>query len=108
MLTLPHARVTRCGVYFNVKSSVSGIRLNDPGRNTISDEKDPRLQFLLDNAASFSEMDPRILPENMRMKMLLTDTSEALVTDITRYCFAGKNFAAQGFSYVMLGGADPK
>ena len=45
----------------NVKSPVSGIRLNDPDRNTISDENDPRLQFWLDMAASFSEMDPRIL-----------------------------------------------
>ena len=61
----------------NVKSPVSGIRLNDPDRNTISDENDPR--FLLDMAASFSEMDPRILPKNMRVNMLTTDTSEALV-----------------------------
>ena len=65
-------------------------------------ENDPR-QFLLVMAASFSEMDPRILPKNMRVKMLTTDTSEALVLTLRGIVSLVKTLLQHGFSYVMLG-----
>ena len=71
--------VTRMCNILNVKSPFVGVRRNDPDRCKISDSSDVRLQFLLDMAASFAEMDPRKLSSAMLIKMLTVDTSEALV-----------------------------
>ena len=54
----------------NVKSPDVGVRLNDPDRYTMSDANDSRLQYLLLIADSFAVMDPRKLPNGMRVKML--------------------------------------
>ena len=98
------SRVTRMWNILNVKSPVIGKHLNDPDRYTISDTNDTRLQYLIDIADAFAEMNPRTLPNGIRVKMLTVDTSEALsmtlrgIVSITRVIL-GQNL----LSFVMLG-----
>ena len=95
--------VTRMWNILNVKSLDVGVRLNDPDRYTISDANDARLQFLLDIADSFAEMDPRKLPNGMRVKMLTADTSEALAMTLRGVVSLTKVLLELKLSYVMLG-----
>ena len=86
------SRVTRMWNILNVKSPDVGVCLNDPDRYTMSDADDSRLQYLLDIADSFAEMDPRKLPNGMRVKMLTADTSEALAMTLRGGCFSHQSF----------------
>ena len=52
----------------NIKSPKEGVHLNVPNR----------LQFLQNMENSFSEMNPRSIPGQMRNQLLTVDTSEAL------------------------------
>ena len=97
------SRVTRMWNILNVKSPDVGVRLNDPDRYTISDANDSRLQYLLDIADSFAEMDPRKLPNGMRVKMLTADTSEALAMILRGLVSLTKVLLELKLSYVMLG-----
>jgi len=87
----------------HIKRKIVGVRLNDPDRCTISDASDMWLQYLLDMAASFAEMDPRKLPSAMRIKMLTVDTSEALVLTLQGIVSLTKSVTCTRVLYVMLG-----
>ena len=93
-------QVTKMWNILNVKSPKAAVRLNDPNRKPFSDKDDTRLQFLQSMATSFSEMNPRSVPGQMRKQMLTIDTSEALSLTLNGLVSLIQTLLDKGFSYV--------
>ena len=68
-------QVTRIWHIINVKSSETGISLNDPDRLPIKDPNDDRLDFLLKMARSLKKMDNA--KKTHRIRCLTEDTANA-------------------------------
>ena len=96
-------QVTKVWNILNVKSPKAAVRLNDPNRKPFSDKDDTRLQFLQSMATSFSEMNPRSVPGQMRKQMSTIDTSEALSLTLNGLVSLIQTLLDKGFSYVLPG-----
>ena len=86
----------------HIKHQVTCCKI-DPDRQTFTDKNDARLQFLLSMANSFSEMNPRSIPDGMRKQMLTVDTSEALFLTLKGMVSVIQVLLEKGFPYVPPG-----
>ena len=85
----------------NVKSPKAGDFLNDDDRQKINDENDTSLEYLLQLADAFAEMNPRYLL-TARVKMLTTDTSEVVSLTLRGLVDLPTLLLSKGIKYIIF------
>ena len=92
--------VTRIWNILNIRSCYSGSRLNDPDREPFKDCRDPRLDFLLQMATMYKQMDCSF--KGKRVKGLTGDDGQCSPSNTFWDCrpISG-TLLNQGYAYVL-------
>ena len=93
--------VTRIWNILNIRSCYSGSRLNDPDRESFKDCRDPRLDFLLQMATMYKQMDCSF--KGKRVKGLTGDTDNVLHQTLFGIVDLIRTLLNQGYAYVLSG-----
>ena len=93
--------VTRMWNILNIKSCDIAVRLDDPDRQTFTDPNVSRLDFLLQMATMFKQMDNSV--RGQRIKGLTSETSNALHRTLVGIVDLIRTLLNQGYAYVLPG-----
>ena len=93
--------VTRMWNILNIRSPDTAKRMNDPDREKFTDPKDPRLDFLLQMATMFKEMDNSI--RGQRVRGLTGETANALHRTLLGIVELIRLLLSKGYVYVLPG-----